>query len=143
MTWLLFLLTMHNATANAGNFPFELQDVYIDYRHETTVGYDPVLQALNDPNTTINNHLDLHIDLNVLRGLYWNNMVNTTSDQSQFKVIGWEYGLGARLFPCLELGYYHHSQHWLDSNDTQHFPLENAIQVKLIFYNKDQKETLF
>jgi hypothetical protein len=143
MTWLLLAAMLHMNAAKADNFPFQLQDVYLDYQHETTVGFDPVLQTLNDPNVTLNNHLDLHLDLDVFKYFYWNNKINTTSDQSNFRVIGWEYALGVRLFPFLEAGYFHHSQHILDMPDVQHFPLENAIQIKLIFYDKNPKESLF
>ena len=138
MPWMLLAALISSPIAQADFHPYELKEVYIDYRHQTSVGYDPVLQLTGDNNISLNNKLDLHINSKLFEVFYWENMLNSTSDQGQFRVIGWEYALGVQVFPWLRAGWYHHSQHLLDKFNVQHFPLENAIQIQIWLYQNNK-----
>ena len=149
--WLILLLFL-SSTSYAGDYSldgFELREVSLNYRSYFGGGNDPVLNSSGLPDRELDKKLDITINMDVLRYLYWDNQINSTTDKDinsgsgQFRVIGWEYRIGIRIFSSLEFGLYHHSQHILDHQGVGHFPVEDALQLKLYIYKRGQSEGLF
>lgn len=69
-------------------------------------------------------------------GLYWLNRVHGEGTNAQVRQVGWEYELGLQLGPKLELYWLHHSQHVLDAERDDHYPLDNFYGARLTFYRR-------
>jgi len=63
--------------------------------------------------------------------LYWRNRVHGEMDTSQFRLVGWEFELGARVGP-VEIYRGHHSQHILDAvHPWMRFPVQDTIGIRV------------
>lgn len=132
-----------------------LKEVYIDYTRFFPHGYDSMINNNGLPNKGIGNELDLNMNLNLAHYLYWDNKIHSRTDVDtdnngnnlgggQFRVVGLEMRLGVNVTENLQLGYYHHSQHWLDlHNANEHFPIEDGIQLRLFLFKSKGENSLF
>ena len=141
---LVFLLISYPAKAND---LFELDKVQIDYKSFANGGHDPMIQDSGLVNRQADKYIDLGLDMSFLYVFYFNNVVHGTSDtpitgtaNGQFRTVGWQYELGVRVTDYLNVGMGHHSQHMLDYEGVNHFPVENWVgfSVKL-FESKREK----
>lgn len=109
MKKLLLLLLSTNAYA----FEFmALDKAYVDYAHYTWAREPFLAQAGFVPTDKI----DLHVDLNLLSNVvFFQNMVHSEMDKSQYRLIGWNYKLGVHVNSTIDLFFEHYSQHILDA----------------------------
>lgn len=147
--WMLLLFLLNPTDTSADQFEgITLREVSIDYRSYFPGGTDAILKTTNIPNQQLDKKLDLHVNMDVLEYLYWDNMISSTTDKypnggGQFRVVGWNFRFGIRITNNIQLGYFHYSQHLLDVLGTQHFPVEDAIQFKITIYRRESNQGLF
>jgi hypothetical protein len=125
---------------------FELREVTIDYKSIEFGSTDPVFQSSGLQNREPDKYLGVNINLDIFHYFYMNNLVHGTSDSptdksgnGQFRIIGWQYELGLHFTEFLDLTYGHHSQHLLDYQGTNHFPVENYIGFRLKLFQSHKE----
>jgi len=114
-----------------------LNELSLDYKnyHVVNPNAHNMLIWPNVPKEGVN----VGIKLDLFKYLYWDSTIESLTDDAQYASIGLETRLGVRVSDSLELGFYHHSQHVLDSQYTYmngHFPEEDAVEVKLYLYKE-------
>jgi len=108
----------------------DLHEVRLDYRRFHESGRDPLFV-----DSTPKEGLDLGISTNILRYFGWDSIVHSKTNAAQYKYVSLETRLYLRVTESLEVGYYHHSQHLLDSAyPHQRFPVADALQINLYIY---------
>lgn len=112
----------------------ELDSLAITYEDFYTRSYDHLMPASESPNQRLS--IDLNIDLFSIIG--FDNRVHGATNESQFRTVGWQYSLYARITPMLELGLQHHSQHLLDTYPIEHFPLEDTWFIRFKLFEKQE-----
>lgn len=135
--------------ANASEFHLiELRDAYIDYHQFLPGGSDPLITQNGLPDRALDRELDLHLDVDFLKFGYFNNMVHSMTDQGadgsmgSFRVVGWNWRLGVRVTPFLDLWIDHYSQHLLDTTYAYgHFPLQDSVGFTVRFFDIDQSKS--
>lgn len=142
--WLILLSLLLYSPAQADDTDgVSLREVYIDYTSYFPGGTDPILVSSGMPDRHLDKRLNLHVNMDLLNYIYWENMINSTTDKDsngsgQFRVVGWEFGFGIRFLKSFRAGYYHHSQHLLDYQGQYHYPVEDGIQVRLTIFSRPE-----
>lgn len=126
----------------------ELQNVSIEYKKYLPGARFPLITSNGLSPRQLSDGLSIRVDTNFFKYLYWNNFVHSTTDSTnggagQFRALGYEFSFGFRPFSVIEIEYYHHSQHLLDAVGKYSYPLEDAVQLKLILFKEGQKNGLF
>lgn len=129
----------------------EIDSATVTYRSFLPGGSDPLItQNPYQANKAMGKELNLDLNMDLFKYLYWNNTIHSMTDQpvnasdGQFRMIGLEFGLGvdlrrvSRQLP-FSFGYYHYSRHLLDTASPTHFPVLDAIEFKIYLYSKDSK----
>lgn len=112
--------------------PIELKEVYINYHWITPNGRDPLFTSWG---LKPQKDLEVHINFDTFKYIYWDNNIHSTTDEHQFKLVGWEARIGIHILDCVDLGIYHHSQHILDGvYPYDGFPVKDAIELRLNIY---------
>ncbi len=126
-----------------------LDQVYLEYRQYFHGGRDPLITSNGLSNRELEKELNIGIDTRLLKFGYWNNIVHSTTDQDrdnhhgQFRLIGLESRLGIRISQHLDISYYHHSQHLLDTSYAHDdFPVRDGIELKIYLYSPKREDTL-
>lgn len=129
---------------------FQLREVTVIYRSYESGGVDPLItQNPYQPDKSLGQGLDLVVNVDLLKFLYWDNTVHSMTDRNatnapgQFRMVGLEWGLGIdlkrvwRALP-LSIGRYHYSRHLLDTEyGLGHFPLLDAWEIRLKLYERN------
>lgn len=146
---LVLMLVVDEPCASARGFSvFDLSEVSLTYRSFFPGGHDPLITDTGLVNKQLGKEMDLSVNTSLLRYLYWNNTIHSLTDADvnagggQFRMVGWEFGLGIDFRKIsssipLTAGYYHYSQHSLDHEYPWHFPVRDAIELKLLIYQAD------
>lgn len=113
---------------------------------EVSAEYNHYLQPTHSAyfNESEKDGLSVNVDSTVAKYLFWNSTVHGTSNNSQYRLIGLYMQVGARVSRYVDLSVWHHSQHLLDGGDEygRHFPVENAVELKVYFYRRERREAL-
>lgn len=144
--WLLSLAIFFCASnAFAQWHLLEAKDVYIDAYHNDSV-HDPYL-APDD--STLGYGAAFNTNFDVVKykgyGLYWDNNLHFDQDNTgQVRAAGWQYSLNLVIFQMdgkskLELFKQHHSQHILDRERPEHFPIYDRYGVRFVLFERDAK----
>lgn len=148
MKSLLFtvLLTLFFVLIPAASADFKLiepDEVTINYRKYFDGGRDPILTQ-NLPGTKLGDTVQIILNTNVLKYAYWDNRVHGDTDNTQFRLVGWESKLGINILPYLSVEYYHHSQHVLDAS-WHHggFPVMDAFSINIKIIDKRPRNSVF
>lgn len=98
----------------------------------------------------LDKELNLTVKTDIMRYFYWDSTIHSMTDRTkdkqhgQFRTVGLEFGFGVRLSSSVEFGYYHFSEHMLDASFPWHFPVRDAVQLKVYLYRaKGERETIF
>ena len=144
----LFLLFLLSGYVKADSMSIE--ELSVQYKHFLSGGSHPLITENGLSGKTLDKELNLTLNTNIFKYVYFNNFVHSMTDknvdgsQGQFRLIGWQYAIGAHLSSALDVGYYHFSQHLLDTTYSHgHFPVENAIELKLYLIRPKPNEGLF
>jgi len=142
---LLFMLSLPSYAFEV----LELDKLDITYRQYFKGGRVPLISN-NINNTEPANYLGLGLNINLLETLRWDSIVHSYVDKnnatgaSQFRTVSWEFSLYFSLFKWLDAGYYHHSQHVLDTNNKLGFPVEDAVFIRLdVYRGPNKREAIF
>jgi len=121
----------------------EIKDLYIEFKQFTPDSRNPMITNNGIPNRIMDKEINLHLDMDILRYLYFENMIHSMTDApidggcGQFKVIGWNFRVGIHIWKYIDLQFEHYSQHSLDNVLPFNFPMENSIGVKIYIYRKN------
>jgi hypothetical protein len=140
----LYLLAFLPCVAKADFHMFTLQELSLTGKVFKEGSRDPLIDDAHLENREIGQEVSLNMNIDVAGPyLYWNNHVLSYTDRwtsdhrpGQFRLVGWEFEVGARPFEWLEVGYYHFSKHLLDYEYPTKFPVLDAGYIKLIIYKK-------
>jgi len=106
----------------------EIRDLSLEYRifqqgsilHELPGNFEP------------RGELNLDFELQVLGPIVWRNRVHSLIDQSQFRLVGWNFALGLEITSWLEINWEHFSKHLLDAAyPDRHFPVQDSVGVRI------------
>ncbi len=142
---LALLLALFAGLYARADGPFELKEVSISYKSFFDKGHDPLITDNGLRGRALDKGIDLNMNTDVFHYLYWNNTVHSLTDRGvdggsgQFRMVGWEFGFGvdvrkAASYLPITVGYYHYSQHCLDCTYPFHYPVKDAIELKLFLY---------
>jgi hypothetical protein len=136
---------LHGCSAYAAVEPFKMQRTYINYKDILKNGHNPLMTG----GSVATKEINLHLDTDVFKYFYYNNMIWSLWDQHQVRWIGWNFKIGARVLPFLDLQYEHFSKHILDKEypfrwpEGQRFPVEDSIGFNLYLYRADKTASIF
>jgi hypothetical protein len=139
--YLLFFLIP--VTANAFDL-FQLEQVAIDYKAFSSGGHNQLIQDSGLPPREADKYVSITMDTTIFNYFFFNNIVHGTTDQpvngnGQFRAIGWNYKLGVYLTDFMTVQYEHHSQHLLDFQGINHFPVEDSLGFTIKLYQSKQE----
>lgn len=60
---------------------------------------------------------NLKMDMVFLGSFFWRNTVHSQTDESQYRLVGWNWEIGVKPFSWLEISRWHFSRHTLDSQN--------------------------
>lgn len=136
----LILALLLSAQAARG---LDVREVGINYRRFVMTNY-----MLETPGFDPKESVNLTLDVDLLGPLYWNNTVRTITDDGAYRFVSWNFFLGARILPNLNVEFEHRSGHLLDHGDEDypdgHFPVEDSIGLQWVIHSSEEKPvTLF
>jgi hypothetical protein len=145
---MFLLLSLLSGHARAGSL-LEISDLSISFKNFLPYSRDPLVTSNGLPDRQMGQEVALNMNFDIARYFYLNNRVHSFTDEKkgggfgQFRTVGWEFTLGARLMSSLHVSYYHHSQHMLDySYPFEAYPLQDAVGVTLILYGPEKEKGL-
>jgi len=125
------LLLLAGCSSNA----ISHRETYINARQFTPGGREPLLPK----GSRLNKELNLGFNTDLYRFGYFDNKAWTMIDQGQFRTVGWNYKLGARMTDRLAVEYEHFSKHLLDhAAYSNGFPVQDSIGIVLHLYRRDK-----
>ena len=112
---------------------------------------DPLTDYNGLKGRTLNQELNLQMDLVLVGPVYLNNRIRALTDRGtdggsgQFRSVGWNWRVGVHVLPALDIFVDHFSQHVLDTGYAPgHFPLEDSVGFRLnLFKSKTEEKALF
>ena len=140
ITVLFALLLMTSTDANAWQL-IELNELQLNYKRFMPNGRnmliypDPPKEALN-----------LGINLDVAHYFYWDSVVESLTNDGQYKSVGLASKIGVRLTPAFSVQYEHHSQHVLDGTHSYmwKYPVEDSVGIVYRFYfSTESRKSIF
>jgi hypothetical protein len=138
-------LALLASDAKAGDLGiFDLQEVSLDYHNHAALNpnqRDPLLFPESPKEK-----MALNVKTDMLWFLGLDTQLHASTTDSQYRAVGLQVDLYARITQYLEVGYEHHSQHLLDRDSASlpRFPSEDSLAVKLyLFRAKVGRNSLF
>lgn len=85
----------------------------------------------------------MNVDYDILRygdyAWYWKNKVHMAATNVAVRHVGWEYELGARLGKSFDVFWYHHSEHVMDLDREDRFPLRDYYGFRFVLIETGRK----
>jgi hypothetical protein len=110
----------------------------------------PLIDDNGIPNRELDKELTLVWNIDLFRHYYFDNSIISFTDRfedsgktDQFRLIGWNFQVGAKLTGWFWIEYHHYSRHHLDQKAPGKFPVEDALGVRIYFYDRDYKKGVF
>ena len=110
----------------------KIKNLFIETEKRTNVNREYYL--VNQKSAEYDFNLGLNLDLPM--SFYYNNIVNSITDNSQFRFIGYQFEVGAKPFNGVDIYFQHFSGHALDQRFTEDFPQRNKFGVRFNFINR-------
>ncbi len=104
----------------------ELSDLSIEYNEAIGTNRNRLLPK----DTTKKGELNLNMAVRSSKYTYTDLQIESVIDSHQFRTVGLEIESGVR-YKQIELYLQHHSQHVLDRADTEKYPNENGIGLRM------------
>jgi hypothetical protein len=117
-------------TSASASYGVELKELSVDYGRYLDGSYSLFVAAPKE-------RLNLNLDLGFLKYGYVKNVIHSMTDSGQFRLVGWQYQVGAHLGDHVDVYFEHFSRHLLDTQQLR-FPQENLVGVKLHIYRRDK-----
>lgn len=135
MKWwpLIFLLL---CSSSGQSDWLSVTDLSLDFVQYFPKGRSPLVTGNDLPNRELGQRIGVNFEL-ATGPFYWGNRVQGVTDRDrdvgggQFRQVGWQFEVGARLIPQIDVFYYHHSQHVLDHEYKPGFPVEDGVGFRL------------
>ena len=135
---LLFLVISAHADSFLDDGAVDLQEVKVGFI-KMLDGTDDEIRSLNIPGDALTSRLNLNVNTNLMVYGFWNNEIHSATDNSQFREVGYKTNLGIRLTDYLDVSFYHHSQHVLDSVSSFGYETEDGVQIDIYLFSKERK----
>lgn len=90
----------------------EVESLYVEAEKSVLSNRNYELENIHTRKGSLNLGFDLSLDNN--KHFYWNNRIESTFAESQFKQIAWRFEVGAHVGDDIDLYYSHYSSHVLD-----------------------------
>lgn len=123
---------------------FKLSEVSIEYKKFLDGSRDPLINDNGLIDRTINEQLDLNVNVSIAKYLFFNNRVHSLTDKdintdagSRYRIVGWNYNLGAHINKYIDIGFEHFSQHELDATFPWPYPDTNSVNIKIYLYRSN------
>lgn len=130
--WILVCLSIQTVLGNDLSDFAKIKKLYIETERRVMTNRS---FYFNNPES-VTNDLNLGLDIEFPKTIYYNNRVVSATDQNQFRFVGLEFEVGARPFKGVETYFKHFSGHALDDQFQQNFPQDNKIGIRWLFINK-------
>lgn len=135
MKWwpLVFLLLVSNSGRSDW---LALSDLSVDFTHFFPKGRNPLVTQYGLPNKEMGARVGLNFEVET-GPCYWWNRVHGAADRDrggsggQFRQVGWNFEVGCRVIPKVDLYYTHHSQHVLDHAYDPGYSVEDGVGFRL------------
>lgn len=121
---LVGLLSLAPVAAEA----LELRDLAIHYQRFHPSNRIPDLAGF-----TAKEGVGLVLNVGLVGPFYWNNRIVAMTDPGSYRLIGWNFSVGARLHRKFLIEYEHFSKHLLDHSDAAYPAGKFAVQDSLGF----------
>jgi len=133
---ILLILASHSAQAQI----LELKKLDLSYKHYADSTRDPLFY-----DSTPKESIDLRLNMDLADIFFWDNLVHSMTNNSQYYMIGWNFQFGIHVTDNLSIQYEHYSKHLLDDRyPYQKFPVEDSIGFTYtIFKSKTGRGALF
>lgn len=128
---LVVLLTLTPQIAKSD--VLNLDEVYINYKSFVGETRTPYLEVPGLEGHSLQNELNLNINMTLVDHFYWNNTIHSLND-GEYRLIGWNYRIGVHITDYVDFGWYHFSEHYADFTNSYGFPLQNAWELNLYLY---------
>lgn len=116
----------------------ELKEVTFDFKNYFDGGRDPLLTQNGLQRKGMGKYFGLDFNNTLFWGLmYWDNTIHGQTDKDldssggQFRTVGWKWRTGFNVTDFLQVGYFHHSQHVIDTEYKPGFPVQDAVELKI------------
>lgn len=118
----------------------ELREASINYKYFHASGRDPYLYRHK-----LKEGLSLNLDIDLGKGFFWDSLIETKTDPGSYRYIGYNFKLGFRLIPSLDIQYEHFSKHLMeDKYPHMGFPVEDSLGLKWrVFTRPEPRRSLF
>lgn len=112
----------------------QVDDVRVEYGLYHESARDPFFQHSGDfrPNESLN----LGVDIELFKGVHWDNIVMAVTDPGQYRSVAWNLRLYVSPVRGLEIGYHHVSRHLLDASSPYPFPVQDQFEIIWHFYQR-------
>lgn len=121
----------------------EANSVDIYYRSYMPGSREPYVTQNGLPNRQVGKALDFDLKNNLFWGLgYLDLLAHSKTDEDtkegggQFRSVGLQFRVGANLADWLQVGYWHHSVHVLDTEYKPGFGVEDAVELRVNVYRR-------
>lgn len=143
----LIILTLLPTNVLANDY-IGLRESYIDYKKFRTGSRNPLIDNSGLIDSEIDQELSIYFNIDILKHFYWDNQIMSYTDRDkesnktiQFRLVGWNFKLGWKIWDFLHIEYEHLSQHLLDyRNPNNKFPVEDSFGIKLFLYQNDKSD---
>ncbi len=110
--------------APAKNWLINVDELSINYKKFQPSSRHPLFY-----NSKMKEGIDLNMNNNMLFDyVFWDNTIHSSTNSSQYYLVGWQFKFGARVTNGITVQYEHHSQHILDSTyPYMKFPVEDSL----------------
>lgn len=149
MKYLLLLTLILPLSSWADFHLISLDEIRVDYINYFPKGRDPLITENGLEGRELGKSLSINIESTLLKYGYWNTLVHSATDSysdthanGQFRSVGLQMELGIRPFSFLDLFYYHHSQHVLDTELPYRFPVADGVGIHIYIYSNKRRESL-
>jgi hypothetical protein len=76
--------------------------------------------------------ISIDVGINIIWKFHFDNYVHGESTNRQFRGVGWKFRLRFQPWQWVDVGYEHHSRHWLDMDPLfPGFPVQDSIFIRL------------
>lgn len=137
---LVVLLILNLNTAHADFL--EVQEVYVNYKAFTGETRTPYLQVPGLEGHSLQNEVNLNINMDLWDCFYYNNTIHSLNDGS-YRLIGLNWKFGVHITDYVDFGFNHFSEHYADFQSPFGFPLQNSWEFNFFFYRKHPGKGLF
>lgn len=120
----------------------QVKDLYITGKAFQNGSQWPLISDLT-PTHQLRYGIDLTLNTTFLGIFYWNSLITSIVDETQFRSLAYKFEVGVRILPALYVEYGHNSWHVFDTTYPPGYQVYDYIGVRLNLINSSKDATLF